>query len=177
VQDTPISRRLNCIKHIIIVCSGKGGVGKSSVAAQLALTLYISPRNLRIGVLDIDRTGPSIPRMLGLDGIGVHQSSAGWVPVYPDAGETRLACMSVGFLLRNKGDSVVWRGPKKTAVMRQILSDVHWGDLAYLIVDTPPGEYAPLIGWLDERGADSRVYFTRDVGRTPSVAGAPGSCA
>lgn len=113
MQDTPISRRLSCIKHIIIVCSGKVGVGKSSVAAQPALTLYISPRNLRIGVLDIDRTGPSIPRMLGLDGIGVHQSSAGWVPVYPDAGETRLACMSVGVLAQEQGRLGCVEGPQE----------------------------------------------------------------
>ena len=141
MTDTPVSRRLSRIKHIIIVCSGKGGVGKSSVAAQLALALYISSRDAKIGILDIDLTGPSIPRMLGLDGSGVHQSSDGWVPVYADAGAARLACMSVGFLLKNKGDSVVWRGPKKNAMIRQFLSDVRWGDLDYLVIDTPPGEH------------------------------------
>jgi len=141
-HDTPISRRLSCIKHIIIVCSGKGGVGKSSVAAQLALTLYMSSPNVRVGILDIDLTGPSIPRMLGVDGHGVHQSSDGWVPVYADASDGRLACMSVGFLLK-KSDSVVWRGPKKNAMIRQFLGDVRWGELDYLVIDTPPGERAP----------------------------------
>jgi Mrp family chromosome partitioning ATPase len=68
MTDTPVSRRLSHIKHIIIVCSGKGGVGKSSVAAQLALTLYVSSPDAKIGILDIDLTGPSIPRMLGLGG-------------------------------------------------------------------------------------------------------------
>ena len=144
MTDTPVSRRLSRIKHIIIVCSGKGGVGKSSVAAQLALALYISSRDAKIGILDIDLTGPSIPRMLGLDGSGVHQSSDGWVPVYADAGAARLACMSVGFLLKNKGDSVVWRGPKKNAMIRQFLSDVRWGDLDYLVIDTPPGEHGTI---------------------------------
>ncbi|KAG1850616.1 P-loop containing nucleoside triphosphate hydrolase protein [Suillus subalutaceus] len=142
VQETPVSRRLKTVKHIIIVCSGKGGVGKSSVSAQLALSLHASSPSARVGVLDVDLTGPSIPRMLGLDGHGVHQSSDGWVPVYADAlgdGEPRLACMSVGFLLKNKGDSVVWRGPKKNAMIRQFLSDVRWGELDYLVVDTPPG--------------------------------------
>ncbi|KAF8475366.1 P-loop containing nucleoside triphosphate hydrolase protein [Russula ochroleuca] len=139
VQDTPVSRRLSSVKHIIIICSGKGGVGKSSVAAQLALTLYVSSADARIGILDIDLTGPSIPRMLGVDGSGVHQSSDGWVPVYADASDARLACMSVGFLLKNRGDSVVWRGPKKNAMIRQFLSDVRWGDLDYLVIDTPPG--------------------------------------
>ncbi|KAG2044499.1 P-loop containing nucleoside triphosphate hydrolase protein [Suillus americanus] len=142
VQETPVSRRLKTVKHIIIVCSGKGGVGKSSVSAQLALSLHASSPSARVGVLDVDLTGPSIPRMLGLDGHGVHQSSDGWVPVYADAlgdGEPRLACMSVGFLLKKKGDSVVWRGPKKSAMIRQFLSDVRWGELDYLVVDTPPG--------------------------------------
>ncbi|KAG2156686.1 P-loop containing nucleoside triphosphate hydrolase protein [Suillus bovinus] len=142
VQETPVSRRLKTVKHIIIVCSGKGGVGKSSVSAQLALSLHASSPTIRVGVLDVDLTGPSIPRMLGLDGHGVHQSSDGWVPVYADAlgdGEPRLACMSVGFLLKKKGDSVVWRGPKKNAMIRQFLSDVRWGELDYLVVDTPPG--------------------------------------
>ncbi|KAG6335919.1 hypothetical protein ID866_3173 [Astraeus odoratus] len=142
VQETPVSRRLKSIKHIIIVCSGKGGVGKSSVSTQLALSLHTSSPHARVGLLDVDLTGPSLPRMLGLDGHGVHQSSDGWVPVYADTGgngDPRLACMSIGFLLKNKGDSVVWRGPKKNAMIRQFLSDVRWGDLDYLVVDTPPG--------------------------------------
>ncbi|KIL00989.1 hypothetical protein PAXRUDRAFT_820996 [Paxillus rubicundulus Ve08.2h10] len=142
IQETPVSRRLKSVKHIIIVCSGKGGVGKSSVSTQLALSLYASPSNPRVGILDVDLTGPSIPRMLGLDGHGVHQSSDGWVPVYVDAaggGEPRLACMSVGFLLKKKSDSVIWRGPKKNAMIRQFLSDVRWEELDYLVIDTPPG--------------------------------------
>lgn len=77
--------------------------------------------------------------MLGLDGHPVHQSSDGWVPVYADGSEARLACMSVGFLLKKKEDSVVWRGPKKNAMIRQFLSDVRWGELDYLVIDTPPG--------------------------------------
>lgn len=138
-EDTPVGRRLRNVKNIIVVCSGKGGVGKSSVSTQLALCLRASSPSTRVGILDIDLTGPSIPRMLGLDGQPVHQSSDGWVPVYADGSEARLACMSVGFLLKKKEDSVVWRGPKKNAMIRQFLSDVRWGDLDYLVVDTPPG--------------------------------------
>ena len=138
--ETPVSRRLSKIKHIVIVCSGKGGVGKSSVSVQVALSLYASSANTRVGILDVDLTGPSIPRMLGLDGHPVHQSTDGWVPVYADGAEARLACMSVAFLLKKKDDSVVWRGPKKNAMIRQFLSDVRWGELDYLIIDTPPGE-------------------------------------
>lgn len=134
----PVLLRLKSVKHIIIVCSGKGGVGKSSVSTQLALSLHSHQSKFRIGILDIDLTGPSIPRMLGLDGKGVHQSSDGWVPVYADR-ETRLACMSVGFLVKNRGDSVVWRGPKKNGMIRQFLTDVRWGELDYLVIDTPPG--------------------------------------
>ncbi|KAJ7751267.1 P-loop containing nucleoside triphosphate hydrolase protein [Mycena maculata] len=139
LSETPVSRRLQSVKHIIIVLSGKGGVGKSSVSTQLALNLYRSSPTTRVGILDVDLTGPSIPRMLGLDGHGVHQSSDGWVPVYADGVDARLACMSVGFLLKKKGDSVVWRGPKKNGMIKQFLSDVRWGELDYLVIDTPPG--------------------------------------
>jgi Mrp family chromosome partitioning ATPase len=175
LADTPVSRRLTSVKHIIVVCSGKGGVGKSSVSTQLALSLRGASSEgaaPRVGILDIDLTGPSIPRMLRLDGHGVHQSSDGWVPVYADAAcgdGARLACMSVGFLLKGKGDSVVWRGPKKNAMIRQFLSDVRWGQLDYLIIDTPPGAWARhFVSTL----AEANVFFyvnglltlSRDVG-------------
>lgn len=143
--DAAIERRLRRVKHIVVVLSGKGGVGKSSVAAQLALSLSYAHKHgdphaprLRVGLLDIDLTGPSIPRMLGLDGHAVHQSTDGWVPVYTDTSQC-LGVMSVGFLLRSRNDSVVWRGPKKQGMIRQFLGDVRWGDLDYLIIDTPPG--------------------------------------
>jgi Mrp family chromosome partitioning ATPase len=139
--DSPIAQRLKDVKHVIIVLSGKGGVGKSSVTTQVALSLYASAPGTRVGVLDVDLTGPSIPRMLGVDdGRGVVQSADGWVPVFADGSTARLACMSVGFLLKRRTDSVVWRGPKKNAMIRQFLSDVRWGELDYLVIDTPPGE-------------------------------------
>ncbi|EST09505.1 ATPase-like, ParA/MinD [Kalmanozyma brasiliensis GHG001] len=140
--DPKIVRRLSSVSNIILVLSGKGGVGKSSVSAQLALSLssstHSSGRPIRVGILDIDLTGPSIPRMLGLDGATVKQSTDGWVPVYTDTTQS-LAVMSVGFLLRSRNDSVVWRGPKKNAMIKQFLGDVRWGQLDYLIIDTPPG--------------------------------------
>ncbi|CDR87282.1 related to nucleotide binding protein (NBP 2) [Sporisorium scitamineum] len=141
--DPKIVRRLSQVSNILLVLSGKGGVGKSSVSAQLALSLSSSPianeeRSAKVGILDVDLTGPSIPRMLGLDGASVKQSTDGWVPVYTDASQ-QLAVMSVGFLLRSKNDSVVWRGPKKNAMIKQFLGDVRWGQLDYLIIDTPPG--------------------------------------
>jgi len=156
---------LQDIKHIALVLSGKGGVGKSSVTTQLALTLSL--QGYSVGVLDVDLTGPSIPRFFGIEDAKVRQAPGGWIPVpvheAQKAGsdqDTRppvssdgahgegngssrgygsLACMSLGFLLANRGDAVVWRGPKKTAMVRQFLSDVHWGALDYLLIDTPPG--------------------------------------
>ncbi|GAA6056902.1 hypothetical protein JCM3770_001317 [Rhodotorula araucariae] len=208
-QDQTLLRRLSSIAHLVLVLSGKGGVGKSSVSVQLALSLLASDPSLRIGLLDVDLTGPSLPRMLGMEGRDVHASDDGWVPVYLDARAALdvssaslrielagpndevdprplpqstatsasappastapsttsatdshhssaaaasasiasrdtatgglLACMSIGFLLSSSRESVVWRGPKKNAMIKQFLAEVRWGELDYLIVDTPPG--------------------------------------
>ncbi|KAK5737696.1 cytosolic Fe-S cluster assembly factor cfd1 [Elasticomyces elasticus] len=143
---------LKDVKHIALVLSGKGGVGKSSVTTQLALTLSL--HGYSVGVLDVDLTGPSIPRFFGIENEKVRQAPGGWIPVpvheqqtvsqngnghAVGSGHGSLHCMSLGFLLANRGDAVVWRGPKKTAMVRQFLSDVHWGALDYLLIDTPPG--------------------------------------
>ncbi|XP_014220378.1 cytosolic Fe-S cluster assembly factor NUBP2 homolog [Trichogramma pretiosum] len=127
---------LDGVKHIYLVLSGKGGVGKSTVSSQLALAL--KEAGFRVGLLDIDLCGPSIPYLLNLEDKDVHQSDEGWVPVYTD-NDQKLAVMSIGFLLKNRNDSVVWRGPKKTSMIRQFLTDVAWQDIDYLIIDTPPG--------------------------------------
>lgn len=141
---------LQDIKHIVLVLSGKGGVGKSSVTTQLALSLSLQGHS--VGVLDVDLTGPSIPRFFGIETSKVTQAPGGWLPVPIHEGQSseeqanghiqklgKLSCMSLGFLLANRGDAVVWRGPKKTAMVRQFLSDVQWGALDYLLIDTPPG--------------------------------------
>jgi len=127
---------LEGVKSTILVLSGKGGVGKSTVTTQLALTAQ--KNGLKVGVLDIDLCGPSIPRMLGVQGCEVHQHDQGWLPVYTDNSKS-LGVMSIGFLLSNQDDPVVWRGPKKNAMIRQFLTDVTWGDLDLLVIDTPPG--------------------------------------
>ncbi|XP_017888151.1 cytosolic Fe-S cluster assembly factor NUBP2 homolog [Ceratina calcarata] len=127
---------LEGVKNIVLVLSGKGGVGKSTISTQLALALKES--GFRVGLLDVDLCGPSVPYLMNLDGEDVHQSSDGWVPVYADK-EQRLAVMSIGFLLKNQNDSVIWRGPKKTGMVKQFLTDVVWQDIDYLIIDTPPG--------------------------------------
>ena len=140
---------LDGIKHIVLVLSGKGGVGKSSVTTQLALSLSLQGHS--VGILDVDLTGPSIPRFLGIESSKVTQAPGGWLPVPVHEGREengngedgrsvgKLSAMSLGFLLSNRGDAVVWRGPKKTAMIRQFLTDVQWGNLDYLLIDTPPG--------------------------------------
>eukprot|EP01137_Pigoraptor_chileana_P020988 Opistho-2@84117 len=130
------AERLSHVSHIILVLSGKGGVGKSTVATQIALSLAAAGKT--VGVLDIDLCGPSIPKMFNLQNHSIHQCAEGWVPVYADASQ-RLRVMSIGFLLNSNDEAVVWRGPKKTAMIKQFLTDVYWGTLDYLIIDTPPG--------------------------------------
>ncbi|PTD02309.1 Cytosolic Fe-S cluster assembly factor CFD1 [Fusarium culmorum] len=133
---------LTKVKHIILVLSGKGGVGKSSVTTQLALSLTSAGHS--VGILDVDLTGPSIPRMLSIEASKVTQVPGGWAPVLVhEADESKglgsLHAMSLGFLLPKRGDAVVWRGPKKTAMIRQFLKDVLWDETDYLLIDTPPG--------------------------------------
>jgi len=133
VQDA-----LRGVKHVILVLSGKGGVGKSTVSCQLAMAL--ASKGQAVGLLDIDICGPSVPRMLGLRGRGVHRSSAGWSPVFVDApNDGELGVMSVGFMLPDDDNAVVWRGPRKNGLIKQFLTEVDWGDLDALVIDTPPG--------------------------------------
>ncbi|KAH0497674.1 hypothetical protein TgHK011_004963 [Trichoderma gracile] len=133
---------LEKVKHVVLVLSGKGGVGKSSVTTQLALSLTLAGHS--VGILDVDLTGPSIPRMLSIEASKVTQVPGGWAPVVvheaePESGLGSLHAMSLGFLLPKRGDAVVWRGPKKTAMIRQFLKDVLWDETDYLLIDTPPG--------------------------------------
>ena len=151
------------IKEIVLVLSGKGGVGKSSVTTQLALSLAL--QGLNVGVLDVDLTGPSIPRFFGIENAKVKQAPGGWLPVQVNernaaTGLGSLYCMSLGFMLGAKGDAVVWRGPKKTAMVRQFLSDVQWGSLDVLLIDTPPGtsdEHISLVETLLKQATPGQV--------------------
>ncbi len=133
-QQETINNRLARIKHTILVLSGKGGVGKSTVSANLAYELAMKGK--RVGILDVDIHGPSIPGMFGLEGKRLMSSGEGMIPV---AFRENLSVISVAFLLEDKGDAVIWRGPMKHNVIKQFISDVEWGDLDYLIVDSPPG--------------------------------------
>ncbi|TNN13520.1 Cytosolic Fe-S cluster assembly factor NUBP2 isoform 1 [Schistosoma japonicum] len=125
------------IKHVLVVTSGKGGVGKSTIAAQVAINLWNN--KFRVGVLDIDFCGPSIPRILGLENSKIHTCAEGWLPVYADGQTRRFAVMSIGFLLDNPDSSVIWRGPRKGSMVGEFLNSVCWGNIDYLIIDTPPG--------------------------------------
>uniref|UniRef100_A0A6G1S5E7 Cytosolic Fe-S cluster assembly factor NUBP1 homolog n=1 Tax=Aceria tosichella TaxID=561515 RepID=A0A6G1S5E7_9ACAR len=144
-----IKDRLKNIKHIILVISGKGGTGKSTVSTMLARALA-TDTNLQVGLLDLDICGPSAPRMFSLEGEQVYRSGDGWIPVY--AGDN-LAVMSCGFLLESLDDAVIWRGPKKNTMIKQFLMDTDWGHLDYLIIDTPPGtsdEHISVIQYLKQ---------------------------
>ncbi|XP_052068406.1 cytosolic Fe-S cluster assembly factor NUBP1 homolog [Mytilus californianus] len=154
-----IKKRLSSVKHKIIVLSGKGGVGKSTFTAHLAHGLAAGNEK-QIGVLDVDICGPSIPRILGVEGEQVHQSGSGWSPIYV---EDNLAVMSVGFLLSSPEEAVIWRGPKKNGLIKQFLRDVDWGELDYLIIDTPPGtsdEHLSVVQYLSESSVDGAVVIT-----------------
>ncbi|XP_002732128.1 cytosolic Fe-S cluster assembly factor NUBP1 homolog [Saccoglossus kowalevskii] len=130
-----IKGRMSSVKHKILVLSGKGGVGKSTFTSHLAHGIAHDDTK-QVAVLDIDICGPSIPKIMGIEGEQVHQSGSGWSPVYV---EDNLGVMSVGFLLGSPNDAVIWRGPKKNGLIKQFLRDVDWGDVDYLVVDTPPG--------------------------------------
>eukprot|EP00038_Savillea_parva_P025086 m.46172 g.46172 ORF g.46172 m.46172 type:complete len:273 (-) comp6727_c0_seq2:122-940(-) len=161
---TTIPATLSGVQHIILVLSGKGGVGKSTVATQIATALVRHGK--KVGLLDVDLCGPSIPRMLGLSEGTVHQCSEGWVPVYADR-EQQLAVMSIGFLLGSADDPVVWRGPKKTGMVQQFLTQVAWGELDYLVVDTPPGtsdEHLAVVESLRAYRPDGAVLVTTPQG-------------
>jgi Mrp family chromosome partitioning ATPase len=134
VEQEQIRQRLEQIRHKILVLSGKGGVGKSTVAVNLAVSLAISGKS--IGLLDIDIHGPSIPKILSLEDAVVGTTGEAIVPV---GVMVNLKVMSIGFLLRDADDAVIWRGPMKYQMIKQFLKDVRWGDLDFLIVDSPPG--------------------------------------
>lgn len=119
-----------------MILSGKGGVGKSTVTSLVARAFAHFNPEQNFAVLDIDICGPSQPRMFGVLGEQVHQSGSGWSPVFI---EDNLSLMSIAFLLDSPDDAIIWRGPKKNGMIRQFLSEVDWGTLDYLIIDSPPG--------------------------------------
>ncbi len=134
-QETKLRDTLAKIKHVIIVISGKGGVGKSTVSSNLAMSLAM--KGYQTGLMDIDITGPNIPKMFGIeDEQLMANEKRQLIPIIvPPA----LKVMSMAFLLPNKDVPVMWRGPVKMSAVQQFIEDVNWGDLDYLVIDMPPG--------------------------------------
>jgi Mrp family chromosome partitioning ATPase len=130
----PKLNQFNEIKHVIAVMSGKGGVGKSSVTARLAVALC--RKGYRVGILDADITGPSIPKLFGLVSGGVRASEQGILPPLTGLG---IKVMSVNLLVPEDDAPVIWRGPMITSAIRQFWGETLWGKLDYLLVDMPPG--------------------------------------
>jgi len=134
-QDAKLRKSLQRIKNKLVVLSGKGGVGKSSVATNLAVGL--ARQGKKVGLMDVDVHGPSVPRLLHLDDSKPPQAvEEGLIPI---KWEDNLSVISLGFFLPQKSDSVIWRGPMKMKLIQQFLEDVFWGDLDYLVIDCPPG--------------------------------------
>lgn len=122
------------IQHKFIIISGKGGVGKSSVSVNLALAL--ANRGYKVGIMDTDIHGPDIPRMLGLQGM---MEVAANQKIQPLLFSENLLVVSMESLMKDKDNSIIWRGPMKHSVIRQFIGEVNWGSLDYLIIDAPPG--------------------------------------
>jgi Mrp family chromosome partitioning ATPase len=132
-----IEKNMAKIKHKIVVISGKGGVGKTTVAVNLAMSLVSF--GLRVGILDVDITGPNILKMLGIDPHLKPRVDAEKKRFYPVNGPLNLKTMSMAFLIESADSPVIWRGPMKMSAVRQFLGEAIWGELDYLICDLPPG--------------------------------------
>lgn len=122
------------VKHVILVISGKGGVGKSTVSVNLAYAL--AGNGYRVALVDLDMHGPNIPKMLGIEDQKLQAIGDKILPVWITG---NLAVISMGFLLPNRDTPIIWRGPMKMVAIRQFLEDVDWGSLDYMVVDLPPG--------------------------------------
>ena len=133
-EDTKIAKTLSKIKNRLLVFSGKGGVGKSTVAANLSLAFAM--HGLKVGLLDVDIHGPNSAKMLGVEDKRMDVSPEGIKPVNVN---DNLKLVSMSFLLQDPNVPVIWRGPLKMKAIQQFLGDVDWGELDWLIIDSPPG--------------------------------------
>jgi Mrp family chromosome partitioning ATPase len=133
-QDQIIQDTLSLVKHKFLVMSGKGGVGKTTVASNLAMAL--SRKGAKVGLMDVDLHGPDVPSMLGLDGV-LEASVDGRIKPKPYS--SNLEVISVGSMAGDQDEAITWRGPLKLHVIRQFIYDVQWGKLDYLVIDSPPG--------------------------------------
>jgi ATP-binding protein involved in chromosome partitioning len=133
-QDKRLKDNLKRIKNKLIIISGKGGVGKTTVSVNLAYAL--AKKGLNVGIMDVDLHGPNIAKMLGIEGKHLTGGESGLEPchVLPN-----LKAVSISLLVENQDDPIIWRGPLKMSAIKQFISDVNWGELDYLIIDSPPG--------------------------------------
>lgn len=136
-QEPKLKMKMSKIKHKIAVISGKGGVGKSTIAVNLAAAFALQNRTNKIGVLDADIHGPCVPKMLGLKGQKLVGGPAGLI--FPVTDQRGIKVVSMDFLLPNDEAPIIWRGPLKMRVIQQFLSDISWGELDFLFIDLPPG--------------------------------------
>jgi Mrp family chromosome partitioning ATPase len=133
-QDAAVKASLQKIKHKFMIMSGKGGVGKTSTSVNLAMAL--AKKGFKVGIMDVDMHGPDIPRMLGLEGmLDLNENKK----LSPMRYSENLSAVSIESLTQNKDDAIIWRGPIKYSAIRQFIADVEWGDIDYLIIDSPPG--------------------------------------
>jgi len=135
-KDQKLKKNMSLIKHKIAVISGKGGVGKSTVAANLAMAFALHGYKDRVGILDVDIHGPCIPKLLGLKGKKFQISPIGALPV---TGPEGIKVVSMDFLIESQETPIIWRGPLKMQAIKQFLSDFMWGELDFLFIDAPPG--------------------------------------
>ena len=134
IQDEMIKSTLEKIKYKLFIMSGKGGVGKSSVSVNVAAAL--AAKGFKVGILDVDIHGPSVPTLLGLSGmLDMDRGSL----VVPMEYNENLHVISMESLLKDPDQAVIWRGPMKTSAIRQFISDTQWGELDFLVIDSPPG--------------------------------------
>lgn len=135
-EETILRKRMNKVKHKIAVISGKGGVGKTLTAVNLAISFAQQGHENKVGLLDADLHGPCVPKMLGMEG---KKLKVGPVGALPALGPLGVKVVSMQFLLEGNEVPVVWRGPLKMRAIQQFLSDILWGDLDFLFIDLPPG--------------------------------------
>ncbi len=135
-EELRLKENLDRIKYKLIVISGKGGVGKSTVAVNVAFGL--AAQGKKVGLLDVDIHGPSIAKMLGIEGKALEISPTGKYAM-PIKVNENLYAMTIASLIKNPDEPVIWRGPLKMGAIKQFLQDIRWPELDYLIVDSPPG--------------------------------------
>ncbi|MBA3005615.1 MAG: Mrp/NBP35 family ATP-binding protein [Proteobacteria bacterium] len=135
-QENAITRSLGKIKHKILVMSGKGGVGKSTVSVNLALGL--AKRGHQVGLMDVDLHGPDVIRMLNMKG-SMEPPATPDALVPPLKYNDNLKVVSLEYMMKDRDEAIIWRGPLKIQAIRQFVADMDWGELDYLIIDAPPG--------------------------------------